>query len=453
MIYRSIALIPAVVLLQAGGAPAASPDGQAQFGPFGLDLTAEDKSVKPGDDFYRYANGHWLDTQKIPADRTRWGAGDQLAERTDERVRKLIQELPTNAPAGSPEQKVGDYYRAFLDESAINAAGLDPARPALDAIARAHSYADIAILMGRPDLNLDSPVGVGITIDEKDPDRYLAMLGQGGLGLPDRDYYLSQDPKFQEVRTQYRTHLENMLKLAGEHDAARRAQDILDLETKIAQLHWPRAKLRERELTYNLRTLKELEQSSPSFPWKDLLTPMGLATRAQFDVGQPDAVESLGKLFTTVPVGVWQSYLEAHYLDSVASVLPKAFDDEAFDFYGRKLNGQQAKRERWKRGVTAVNNALGEAVGQLYVKQYFSPAAKAQALELVENLRKAYMKRFESVPWMTPQTRKVAREKLATFRPKIGYPDQWRDYSSLEVRPGDSFGNRVRGESSSGSAS
>jgi len=435
----------AAALICFAGARAAAPT-PAQYGTFGLDLSAQDKSVRPGDDFYRYANGRWLDTHTIPADRPRWGTFDQLDEEANERVRRLIQGLPQESPSGSIEQKVGDYYRAFLDQSAIDAAGLKPAQPALEAIAAAHSYEDIATLMGRPDLELKSPMLVMIGIDAKNPDRYLTMIRQGGLGLPDRDYYLKQEERFQQIRTQYRTHLEKMLTLAGAADAAVKAGQILELETKIADCHWPRTKLRERELTYNLRSRTELEQLAPAFPWKALLAAAGLQDRTQVNVGQPDAVAKLGAVFTSVPVGVWQSYLEVHYLDTFAAVLPKQFDAESFDFYGRKLNGQQEQRERWKRAVEAVNDELGEAVGQLYVQAYFPPAAKAQMLELVENLRKAYAMRLASVPWMTPATRKVAQEKLATFRSKIAYPNKWRDYSKLEVHPQDAFGNQVRAD-------
>ncbi|HVW68300.1 MAG TPA: M13 family metallopeptidase [Steroidobacteraceae bacterium] len=440
---RTTAFLGPLVLSLASTQAATPP---AQYGSFGLDLTAQDKSVKPGDDFYEYTNGHWLKTQAIPADRARWGTFDQLGEQADERVRKLIQALPEHAPAGSIEQKVGDYYRAFLDRGAIDAAGLKPAQPALTAIAAAQTPEDIATLMGRPDLGLKSPVGVGITIDAKNPDRYLTVIVQSGLGLPDRDYYLKQDPKFVEIRAQYRSHLEKMLSLAGVTDTAAKAGQILELETKVADCHWPRAKLRERDLTYNLRTLAEVEQLAPAFPWKSLLAAQELQDRKEFNVAQPDAVQKLATLFTQTPVDVWKSYLEVHYLDAFAAVLPTPFDDESFDFFGRKLNGQQEQRERWKRAVAAVNSELGEAVGELYVREYFPPAAKAQALALVENLRKAYEKRFAQVPWMTPATRKVALEKLATFRPKIGYPDKWRDYSSLEVRPGEALGNQVRAE-------
>jgi putative endopeptidase len=427
-------------------ARAAAPPERAQYGDFGLDLSARDLSVKPGDDFYRYATGHWLQTHTIPADRTRWGTLDQLSEQADERVRDLIQSLPEHAPPGSIEQKVSDYYHAFLDQAAIDAAGLKPAQPALEAIAAARSYEDIATLMGRPDLQLKSPMDFGIGLDAKNPDRYLTIIAQGGLGLPDRDYYLKDEPKLQEIRTQYQAHLEKMLSLASVPDAAANAAQILALETKMAECQWPRAKVRERDLTYNLRSLVQLEQMAPEFSWKALFAAAGLQDRKEVNVAQPDAIEKLAKVFRSVPVPVWQSYLEAHYLDTYAAVLPKQFDAEAFDFFGRKLNGQQEQRERWKRAVASVNSELGEAVGQLYVKQYFPPAAKARALELVENLRRAYATHFATVPWMSAATRKRALEKLAAFRPKIGYPDKWRDYSALQVRSKDALGNQVRAE-------
>ena len=417
---------------------------QAQIGAWGLDLTTHDTTVKPGDDFFRYANGHWLDTHEIPADRARWGSFDALDEGAQRKVHELIEALPGDAPAGSAEKKVGDFYRAYMDTAAINRAGLAPAQAALDAISAARTHRDVAALMGRPDLQLKSPLQLAIRADEKNPNRYIVSLSQSGLGLPDRDYYLKDDAVYSQLRAKYRAHIERMLALAGDADAAAEAQSIIALEMRIAQLHWPVAKRRERDLTYNLRTLPELIDLAPGFGWQDLLAAAGVVGASDYVVRELDAVAALGALVGEIPVENWKSYLRYHYLVGVADVLPRPFDAEKFDFYGRTLSGQKEERERWKLGVSAANGALGEAVGQLYVARNFPPEARAQVLALVENLRAAYGQRIRQLPWMSAATKKVALQKLATFRPKIGYPIKWRDYSNLEIRSADAFGNDER---------
>jgi putative endopeptidase len=420
------------------------PTGHAQIGPWGLDLTSHDATVKPGDDFYRYAVGKWVDTTQIPPDRTRWGSFIELADTAEQNLRTIVESLPPGAPQGSTEQKVGDYYRAYLDTAAIERNGLGPARPGLEAIAAARTHAQLADLMGRPDLGLKSPLIVAITVDQKNPDRYIAVITQSGLSLPDRDYYLKDEPVFTNLRAKYVVHVERMLALAGEKDPAAKAASILDIETRIAKVHWPVAKRRERELTYNLRTRAQLDQWTPGFPWQELLQARGLAAQTEFVVRELDAVQGLAELFKQIPVDRWQAYFEYQYLAGVADVLPAAIDAERFDFYGHTLNGQPQQRERWKRAVTALDEGLGEAIGQLYVRRYFPPHAKQKTLELVENLRTAYAMRIQQLPWMSADTKKVALEKLAAFRPKIGYPDKWRNYSALEVRAADAFGNAVR---------
>jgi putative endopeptidase len=416
----------------------------AQIAPWGLDLTDRDTAVRPGDDFYRYADGHWVDTHHIPPDRTRWGSFEELEELSEQRVRTIIEALPAAAPAGSVAQKVGDYYRAYLDTDAIEHAGLAPARAGLDAIAAAHSPADIAQLMGRPDLALAAPLRLAMTTDQKNPDRYIVTVTQSGLGMPDRDYYLKDDAVYAGLRDKYRAHIGRMLSLAGDANAAANAAAILALETSIARLHWPAAKRRDRDITYNLRSRTELEQLTPGFPWGAWLAAGGLDGQKQFVVRELDAVQGLEQLLTSVPVEQWRAYLRYHYLALSADVLPKAFDDEAFDFYGRTLHGQQQQLDRWKRAVNSLDRDLGEAVGELYVQRYFPPASKQKMLELVENLRATYAERIGKLEWMTPATRKVALEKLAAFHPKIGYPDKWRDYSALTVVKGDAFGNVTR---------
>jgi predicted metalloendopeptidase len=436
-------MIAGIALLTAVAAAAAATP-QAQIAPWGLDLNARDLSVKPGDDFYRYANGGWLDAHQIPPDRSQWGSFAELDERAHQQVREIVEALPQDAPEGSTAQKVGDYYRAYLDTEAIERLALTPAAGGLQAIATARNYKALTRLMGRPDLNLLSPLRLGITLDQKNPDRYTVTLAQSGLGMPDRDYYLKDDAVYAKLRTQYVEHITRLLTLSGDHEAAAEAPAILDVETRIAKLQWPADKRRERELTYNPRSREELQQLVPGFTWEVMLATAGVDAQPQFVVRELDAVQALGRLFLQVPVSTWRAYFRYHYLVSVSDVLPKAFDDECFDFYERAVHGQQQQSERWKRGVNVLDRDLGEAVGQLYVERYFPASSKEQVLALVENLRSSYAQHIEQLPWMTDATRKVALEKLAAFRPKIGYPDKWRDYSALSIVKGDAFGNRVR---------
>jgi putative endopeptidase len=422
-----------------GGAPR-----QAQIGAWGLDLSTHDTTVKPGDDFFRYANGHWLDTHEIPADRSHWGSFDALDEDAQKKVHALIAALPPEPPTGSIEQKVGDFYRAYMDTATINRAGLAPAQQALNAIAGARTHEDVARLMGRPDFGLQSPIQLAIRVDDKNPDRYVVSISQSGLGLPDRDYYLKSEPVYSDMRAKYQAHIERMLTLAGDSDASSEAASVLQLEIQIATVHWPAAKRRERDLTHNVRSHAELNDMVPGFAWQELLRAAGIDDQKDYIVREVDAISASGALLNEVPVERWRSYLRYHYLVSVADVLPKPMDDESFDFYGRTLNGQKEQKERWKRAVGALNASLGEAVGQLYVERYFPPAARAQMIALVENLRAAYEARLRRLAWMSEETKKVALKKLATFRPKIGYPVRWRDYATLEIRPGDGFGNAER---------
>jgi putative endopeptidase len=450
MFTRVTLLAPlALALIACGPAPPkgplpAAPSAQAQIPPWGLDLSARDPKVRPGDDFYRYADGHWLDTHKIPADRTRWGSFDELDERASAQVLEVVHALPLDAPEGSNAQKVGDYYRAFVDIAAIDAKGIVPARAGIDAISRARNHHELTRLMGRSDLALLAPLRLSITPDQKDPDRYAVIIAQSGLGLPDRDYYLKPDAVYATMREKYRAHIARMLTLIGEPNPAEEAQGILEVETHIAQLQWPAAKRRERDLTYNPRTRTELERMVPGFYWETLLATAGVDAQPQFIVRELDAVQGLGKLFLDVPVDTWRPYFKYHYLVSNAAVLPQALDDEVFDFYGRTLNGQQAQRPRDKRAVRALDADLGEAVGALYVERFFPPSSKAQVQQLVEYLRASYAARIQALAWMTPATKKAALEKLAAFHPKLGYPDKWRDYTALSIVRGDAFGNSAR---------
>ncbi len=428
-------------------AASSSPSDKPQFGSFGIDLNAEDRAVNPGDDFFRYVNGHWLASTQIPADRANWGSFYILGEQANVDVRAIIEKAAAaHAPIGTNRQKIGDFYNAFLDTTKIEALGLKPAKAALDAIANLQTHAQVAALMSSPGMPLDGPISYGITLDEKNPDRYIVGIGQSGHSLPDREYYLKSDPQFVDIRAKFLTHVEKMLSLAGHQDAKAEAAQILELETKIAKLHWDVAKRRERDLTYNLMTVASLEKDAPDYPWHASFESSGLKDLKQVVVNEWSAVPPLAKLFTDTPVSSWKTYLTYQYLTGEAAYLPQAFDQENFDFYGRILSGQPEQRERWKRAVQATNSALGEAVGQLYVEEKFPPSSKAAMQTLVENLRRAYAQHIASVPWMTPETRKLALEKLAAFRAKIGYPDKWRDYAKLEIVPGDAFGNHRRAE-------
>jgi len=423
---------------------ASAPLLPAKIGAWGFDLAGMDSAIAPGSSFYAHANGTWMATHEIPADRVAWGSFLELAASTEEQLRGLLDGLPVDAPAGAPAQQVNDYYRSYLDTDAIEVAGIGPAQAGLGAIAAAQTHAEVATLLGSPDLDLLAPIGLSVSADEKNPDRYVVDVTQSGLSLPDREYYLNPAAQYQDLRAAYQGHVARMLALIEEPDADTKAAAVIALETQIAELHWPIAMRRDRDLTYNLLTREALSVDSGDFPWGAFLESAGLGSQQEFVVAELDAVKALGVWFGTVPVETWVSYMKYRYLAGHFAVLPSAFDDEYFDFYGRTLNGQPEPRPRWQRAIGATNAALGEAVGELYVAEYFPEQAKAQMLELVENLRATFSVRLAELAWMSDVTKQAAQKKLETFLPKIGFPDVWRDYSAIEVRAGDAFGNAVR---------
>jgi putative endopeptidase len=415
------------------------------LGTWGFDMAGRDLSVRPGDDFFRFGGGNWMKNNPIPADRSRWGAFDQLAAKAEADVRVIIDELAAKTAApGTIEQKIGDYYRAFMDVAAIEAAGMAPIKPELDLIAAATNHNDIAALFGKPDLPTPSPIGWGVGLDDGNPDRYIVTISHGGLGLPERDYYLKDDARFKELREKYPVHIAKMLTLAGIPDATAKAATIMALETEIAKLHWIRTDRRDSTKMYNLKKRADLDTLAPDFPWAVALGASGFNNINECVVGEVTAMAPLATLFKNTPVETWKTYLTYHLIAASSSTLPKALDDERFEFFGKTLNGQQQQRDRWKRGTQAINGALGEGIGQVYVQRHFSPRAKTQMLELVENLRKAFKVRIDGLTWMSPATKVAAQRKLASFKPKIGYPDKWRDYSKLEIKAGDPIGNARR---------
>jgi predicted metalloendopeptidase len=432
--------------------PAAIPEerGRPAIGSWGFDPAAMDRSIDPGDDFFAYTSGTWLRNTPIPPDRPTWGSFNILQERCESDLREVIEAAAARQPPeGSAERKVVDYYRSYLDTAAIDRLGLEPAREDLDRIASARTHEDVARLMADPALPAGGPIDLGMDLDEKRPDAWILAVAQSGLGMPDRDYYLRPEPEFSSARAKYRDHVSTVLELCGCAADAGAADAIVALETRIARLHWPREKSRDRERTYNPRSRRELVALAPEFPWRPVLESFGAPAQDFFVVVQPDAVQALAKLFRDTPVATWRAYLAFHHLDAMADVLPERFDRAAFEFYGRVLGGTAEQRERWERAVTALSGSpfrapLGEALGALYVRRHFSPQSREAMLQLVENLRAAYGLRILALPWMTAETKRAALRKLASLRVKIGHPETSRDYSGLEVRAGDAYGNRVR---------
>ncbi len=434
-----LALLSSPVL----AADAAKPE----LGTFGFDVAGMDTSVKPGDDFMAFASGTYLKKLEIPADKAAFGMFNKLSDLSQERTRKLIETVAaTPAAPGSEAQKVGDFFASFMDEAAIEAKGLAPLQPELGKIAAITDKAGIAAAFGRSArLGTDSPVGVGVGPDRKNPDQFVMQAFQGGLGLPDRDYYLDlKDPKFAEARAKYKAFITKMFSLAGMADADARAEAVFALETKIAATHWTRVERRQAEKTYNPMAVAELPAKFPGLDWAALLGGTGIPAQQTIIVANPSAIAGAAKLLESEPLAVWKDYLTLAALSDAAPLLPKAFVDANFDMFAKTLRGQPEQQPRWKRGVDFTTGALGEALGKLYVAEYFPPASKAKADTLVKNIIAAMDARLAVLPWMDPATRAAAREKLAAFKPKIGFPDKWRDYSALQIVRGDALGNAMR---------
>ena len=456
MKYRFLAASAAIALLaacnpsaqtpQAGNKPEqagnqASTQPSPELGDFGLDLSAMNTAIKPGDDFFRYVNGKWLDSFEIPADRTSYGSFTVLSDRAEKQVRQIIQDAAQgNAAAGSVEQKIGDLYASFMDIETIESKGLSGLQPDLDLIAAASTHEDIVRQMARRDISANRLFGSFVNVDSKNPQSYAYYMSHGGLGLPNRDFYLDQDERSISLRAGYQDHIAAMLTLANIPDAADKAANIMALETKIAKAHWDKVDRRNRDITYNKMTMAELEQFAPDYPWALDMEVAGVDV-SEVVVRENTAFPVLAKIFAETSVADWKDYLTFHLLSANASNLPKAFDEENFAFFGKQLTGQKQMRDRWKRAVSVVNRSLGEAVGQIYVKRHFPPSSKQQMDELVANLRIAVGQRIDGLEWMSEETKKEARSKLAAFTPKIGYPDRWKDYSSMDIDRGDLISN------------
>ncbi|BDU77949.1 M13 family metallopeptidase [Mesoterricola sediminis] len=417
------------------------------LGTFGIDLAGMDTAVAPGDDFNGYVNGQYVRKLEIPADKASFGMFHVLHDLSQERTKGIVEAAAAakGARKGSEAQKVGDFYSSFMDEATIEKKGLAPLKTHLDAIAAIKDPQGLALAFGKAmRQGMDLPVGMSPMQDLKNPAIYSVYVGQGGLGMPDRDYYDVKIEKFKEIRTKYQAHLAAMLKLAGLPDAEARAKAVYDLETKIAASHWTKVQSRQVDKLYNPCKVDELDAKYPGVDWKTLLASVGVASQKELVVTTPSAIEGAARLMASEPLAVWKDYLTVHTLKGAAAFLPKAFVEENFAFNGKVLMGQPEMQPRWKRGVDMTTAVLGEAVGKLYVAKYFPPEAKKQADALVQNLIAAFDQHLANLPWMDAKTKAEARTKLAKFTPKIGYPSKWRDYSRFRVERGDALGNAMR---------
>ncbi len=432
---------PSPALAGAASGPVAPKDAnKPQIGDFGFDMAGRDTAVKPGTDFFDYANGGWEKATPIPADRSSYGMFHVLQDLSLERTRTIL-----DAATAKPGDKVGDFYASFMDEAAVNAKGAGPVKPMLAALKTTTDKTALVTQIAKLQRQgVGGLVGVGVQQDDKDPTTYVVGFGQSGLGLPDRDYYLKDDAKLAAVRTAYQAYLAQMLTLAGEPNAAARAAAVFAMEKGLATAHWTRIESRDADKTYNKWTAADFAAKAPGFPWAQYMTAMGVTGRPFYLVAQPSALTGEAKVFADTPVNVLQDYAMLKVLRAYAPYLSSDFDKANFGFYGTTLSGTPEQQVRWKRGVSTVSGAMGEAIGEQYVARYFPPESKAAADQLVKNVIAAMGDRLRNLAWMAPETKTKALAKLAAFTPKIGYPDKWRDYSALQVQRGDLVGNVAR---------
>jgi len=405
----------------------------------GLTLDNFDRSVRVQDDLYRFVNGTWLSKTEIPSDKSNYGTFTALADKAQEDLRKIIEASAAakDLEPGSNEQKVGDLYNSVLDVDTLNQRGLEPLKPYLAEIEAIKDKQQLVEYFAKvPKLGSSAPIGMWVNNDAKDPTQYIMYMTQSGLSLPNKDYYFDEDETHESIRQAFVKHVETMFNLAGLPKGAEAAKDIMALEMAIANAHWNKEDNRNSVKTYNKYALKQMSELTDAIDWNAYFTAMGVADQSNLVVRQPSYITALGTIVKDTSLDAWKTYLTWHLLTGNASLLTSELDQENFAFYGKTLQGTPEQLPRWKRGVNAVNSLLGEVVGKVYVAKYFKPEAKQRMMELVENLREAYRQSIIELDWMGEETKKQALDKLSKFRPKIGYPDKWQDYSNLTITKG-----------------
>jgi len=412
----------------------------------GIEKENFDFTIRPQDNLYLHVNGAWLKKTQIPADKSNYGAFTELEERNEKHLHQLVEELATKAnPAGSDEQKVADFYRSFMDSAMVEQAGLKPLSQELKQIQAVRTKQDLIALMANlRKIGVQLPFSFYVRPDLKNAKRHLLYISQSGLGLPDRDYYLRESDKFKHIRQQYAAYIEQVFKLAGIENAQTRSQKILQMESEMANNHWTRVRNRQREKTYNKLALNQLKKLAPQFDWQSFFKETDLADFDSLIVSQPDYVQAFGRLFNKYSAKDFKDYLTFKLINSFGNYLAHEFVQAKFNFYGKTLTGTPALSPRWKRALNTMNSSIGQLLGKMYVTRYFPPEAKQRMKILVQNLLDVYRERIEKLDWMGEQTKKQALAKLAKFNTKIGYPDQWKDYTTLDIKKDDLVGNIKR---------
>lgn len=424
----------------------------------GVDLTGIDHAVKPGDDFNGYANGTWAKTAQIPADRSSTGIFLKVFELAENRNAELIRDIgKSNPKPGSNERKIADFYAAYMDEAAIEKNGLNPVKPQLADIDAIKNKTDLSRVLGgtlRADVDpinstnwwTENLFGLFVTQGLEDPSHNVPYLLQGGLGMPNRDYYLADDAQMKGYRAKYQAYIASLLKLSGAKDAEAKAKAILALETKIAKAQESLVESEDVHKANNPWALADFAKKAPGLDWNAYFGATGLNGPKQVIVWQPEATRQLSALTASESLDTWKDWLTFHTLNHAAGLLPKPYAEAQFEFYGHTLNGTPRQRDRWKRAIASTNDGLGDAVGQLYVQRYFPASSKARVAQMVDNIKAAFNDHVDTLDWMSPATKQKAKAKIATLKVGVGYPETWRDYASLEVRKDDPLGNHLRAE-------